>query len=302
MKLISIPEPCHENWNDMSITDKGRFCSSCSKVVVDFTNRSKASILQEYLNSDPNGEKLCGVFKNSQLDEINRDFELYTFRSKQSFQSAFVFSLMLVFGLTLFSCNSEDQKNEFEKFRVEAVGRILEDEKSSIPVVEIIDQEIVSVEEMTVGEFSIGCSVPKEVIIEKEMPLIEINQEAIKYLTMGGSVDRVHLNVDYVNYVIQEELDEYDENGNLLPNKFSLSAYPNPTVDFSHIEVKVPKDEVFNWYLISSEGKLIQSNQQLELKRGTHTIDLDLIDQPPGIYFMNLQSGSFKETVRILKN
>jgi hypothetical protein len=66
--------------------------------------------------------------------------------------------------------------------------------------------------------------------------------------------------------------------------------------------VKVPKDEVFNWYLISSEGKLIQSNQQLELKRGTHTIDLDLLDQPPGIYFMNLQSGTVKETARILKN
>lgn len=301
MKLISIPEPCHENWNDMSITDKGRFCSSCSKVVVDFTNRSKASILQEYLNSDPNGEKLCGVFKNSQLDEINRDFELYTFRSKQSFQSAFVFSLILVFGLTLFSCTSEDQKNEFEKFRIEAVGRILEDEKSSIPVVEMIEPEIVSVEEMTVGEFSIGCEAPMDVIAETEIQQIDI----IAYkdeMIMGISVGQYYVHKESAVQFIQEELDEYDENGNLLPNSFSLSAFPNPTIDFSHIEVKVPKDEVFNWYLISSEGKLIQSNQQLELKRGTHTIDLDLLDQAPGIYFMNLQSGSFKETVRILKN
>lgn len=301
MKLISIPEPCHENWNDMSITEKGRFCSSCSKVVVDFTNRSKASILQEYLNSDQNGEKLCGVFKNSQLDEINRDFELYSFRSKQSFQSAFVFSLMLVFGLTLFSCNSEDQKNEFEKFRVEAVGRILEEEKSSITEVEMIEPEIATVEELTVGEFSIGCEGPMEVIAETEIQQIDI----IAYkeeMIMGISVGQYYVHKESAVRFIQEELEEYDERGNLLPNSFSLSVYPNPTVDFSHIEVKVPKDEVFNWYLISSEGKLIQSNQQLELKRGTHTIDLDLMDQPPGIYFMNLQSGSFKETARILKN
>lgn len=300
MKLISIPEPCHENWNDMSITEKGRYCSSCSKVVIDFTNRSKASILQEYLNADPNGEKICGMFKNTQLEEINRDFEMYTFRSKKSFQSAFVFSLMLVFGLTLFSCTSEEQKNEFEKFRVEAVGRILEDEKDLTPEIEMIDPEITMVEEMTVGELLIGCEGPVEVFSGAEKP-----QEPEIYerhrITMGVPYDVIHFNNDFVQEVIQQS-EEYDERGGLLPNSFSLSAYPNPTVDYSHIEIKVPKDEVFNWYLISSDGKLIQSNQQLELKRGTHTIDLDLIDQPPGIYFMNLQSSSMKETVRILKN
>lgn len=300
MKLISIPEPCHENWNDMSITEKGRFCSSCSKVVRDFTNSSKSSILKEYLNSDPNGEKICGVFRNSQLDEINRDFELYTFRSKQSFQSAFVLSLMLVFGLTLFSCTSEDQKNEFEKFRSEAVGRILEEEKTPLPLVESIESEITKPEEVSIKEVIIACEGPKSIVVENEIPQVDII--GLQEITMGISVGRYYVNREDISQLIQEDLEEYDEKGNLLPNSFSLSAYPNPTVDFSHIEVKVPKDEVFNWYLISSEGKLIQSNQQLNLKRGTHTIDLDFIDQPPGIYFMNLQSGSFKETVRILKN
>lgn len=301
MQLISIPEPCHENWNDMSITEKGRFCSSCSKVVVDFTNRSKASILQEYLNSDPNGEKLCGVFKNSQLDEINRDFELYTFRSKQSFQSAFVFSLMVVFGLTLFSCSSEDQKNEFESFRIEAASRILEEDKNEVSEIEISESIVQIAEPAIIEEVTIGCEGPNSIIIENEKIVNELIVYEREYRTMGVPYDLIQYNRDFVLEVIQQS-EEYDEKGNLLPNSFSLSAYPNPTVDFSHIEVKVPKDEVFNWYLISSEGKLIQSNQQLELKRGTHTIDLDLLDQPPGIYFMNLQSGSFKETARILKN
>jgi hypothetical protein len=285
----------------MSITEKGRFCSSCSKVVVDFTDRSKASILQEYLNSDPNGEKICGVFKNSQLAEINRDFELYTFRSKQSFQSAFVFSLMVVFGLTLFSCTSEDQKNEFEKFRSEAVGRILDDEKSSIPVVEISENEVQFLAPIIEEEISIGCEGPEVGIVSVDKTLDELIVYEREYRTMGVPYDLIQYNRDFVLEVIQQS-EEFDEKGNLLPNSFSLSAYPNPTVDFLHIEVKVPKDEVFNWYLISSEGKLIQSNQQLELKRGTHTIDLDLLDQPPGIYFMNLQSGTVKETARILKN
>jgi hypothetical protein len=150
-------------------------------------------------------------------------------------------------------------------------------------------------------EISIGCEGPEVGIVSVDKTLDELIVYEREYRTMGVPYDLIQYNRDFVLEVIQQS-EEFDEKGNLLPNSFSLSAYPNPTVDFLHIEVKVPKDEVFNWYLISSEGKLIQSNQQLELKRGTHTIDLDLLDQPPGIYFMNLQSGTVKETARILKN
>lgn len=34
---VSIPKPCYENWNSMSIDEKGRFCSVCAKTVIDFT-------------------------------------------------------------------------------------------------------------------------------------------------------------------------------------------------------------------------------------------------------------------------
>ena len=32
-----IPNPCHEDWNKMTPEDKGRHCSVCDKVVIDFT-------------------------------------------------------------------------------------------------------------------------------------------------------------------------------------------------------------------------------------------------------------------------
>lgn len=42
---ISIPEPCHENWDSMTPTEQGKFCEACQHHVVDFTKKTDAQIL-----------------------------------------------------------------------------------------------------------------------------------------------------------------------------------------------------------------------------------------------------------------
>jgi hypothetical protein len=42
---ISIPTPCHENWDAMTPTAQGRFCGACQKEVVDFSGKTDAEIL-----------------------------------------------------------------------------------------------------------------------------------------------------------------------------------------------------------------------------------------------------------------
>lgn len=61
---ISIPQPCHEKWADMTPADKGRFCTSCQKTVIDFTRSSDREIAKA-LRSD---KHLCGRFMPLQLD------------------------------------------------------------------------------------------------------------------------------------------------------------------------------------------------------------------------------------------
>ncbi len=63
---IQVPEPCHEDWNKMTPKDKGAFCSSCEKVVVDFTKMTDRQLL-EFVEKNK-GKKTCGKFNGFQLD------------------------------------------------------------------------------------------------------------------------------------------------------------------------------------------------------------------------------------------
>ncbi|WP_298793126.1 carboxypeptidase-like regulatory domain-containing protein [uncultured Allomuricauda sp.] len=63
-KILTIPEPCSENWSAMTPTQKGAFCKSCQKEVIDFTKTSNVVLSQKLSN----GNKLCGRFKSTQLN------------------------------------------------------------------------------------------------------------------------------------------------------------------------------------------------------------------------------------------
>ncbi len=68
---ISIPKPCHENWENMAPIEKGRFCASCKKNVHDFTNSSDREIVA-ILKSE---KSVCGHVR---IDQLNRDLIIPT--------------------------------------------------------------------------------------------------------------------------------------------------------------------------------------------------------------------------------
>lgn len=69
--LLSIDKPCEKEWNSMSQSDVGRFCSHCSKSVVDFTQLTDSQVIKIL---DQNSGKLCGRLTQEQL---NRTIQIY---------------------------------------------------------------------------------------------------------------------------------------------------------------------------------------------------------------------------------
>ena len=68
---LHIPEPCQENWDQMTPADKGRFCGSCQKQVVDFSTMSDRQIAEFF--KKPSTGSVCGRFMSDQLE---REFEI----------------------------------------------------------------------------------------------------------------------------------------------------------------------------------------------------------------------------------
>lgn len=65
---LTLPQPCSENWEEMTLTEKGRFCLNCQKTVTDFSILSDRQIVEIINNSK---EQMCGRFHPQQL---NREF------------------------------------------------------------------------------------------------------------------------------------------------------------------------------------------------------------------------------------
>lgn len=64
---INIPKPCPKNWNEMIPIGNGRYCDSCRKIVVDFTQMSDDE-LRTWLAARKQ-EHVCGRLNQRQLYE-----------------------------------------------------------------------------------------------------------------------------------------------------------------------------------------------------------------------------------------
>lgn len=114
---ISIPEPCHENWDKMIPNENGRFCLSCSKTVIDFTSMLPEEIQHFFIQNQ--NQKICGRFKESQLNTVTIQIPSRVLYTQTHYPKMFLLALFIAMGTTLFSCqNKNGDKKKIDKIEV----------------------------------------------------------------------------------------------------------------------------------------------------------------------------------------
>ncbi|KUJ63386.1 hypothetical protein AR687_04365 [Flavobacteriaceae bacterium CRH] len=116
-KQITIPEPCLENWDEMTTNENGRFCLSCSKTVIDFTSMLPNEVQHFFIQNQ--NKKICGRFKKSQLDSLTIQIPSRVLYTQTHYHKMFLLALFIAMGTTLFSCQDKDgNKNRIDKIEI----------------------------------------------------------------------------------------------------------------------------------------------------------------------------------------
>ena len=93
---LSIQEPCHQDWNKMTPNERGRFCTSCSKTVIDFSTMSDTVLLQYFENL--NDSNVCGRVYTDQLERSIQPLARPRKKIAVFWQYILAFAIMLTKG------------------------------------------------------------------------------------------------------------------------------------------------------------------------------------------------------------
>jgi hypothetical protein len=298
MKYIQIQTPCSEDWNAMKPNEKGAFCQSCAKNVLDLTRMSTSEIHSVLRQNQY--ESICTRIQNRQLDALNHEYDRWSRGTRFHMQRAMVASLLIVFGLTLFSCTDEQQQKQIRDTQEKLTEIVNQKEQQtnvqssdSVHPFDVFTVDSIDIlGEVTMGEPDI--QIQEEVSQKEEIERIS----KMRHVTMGA----IAMQTVYTEYVEQiRPVIEYDAAGNQIPTTFSAKAFPNPANEQSTLELGIPVAIDANIFLYSNQGQLINPIYSGKIERGTFQQTIDFNDLEPGIYLVVIQSKALNETVRIIK-
>lgn len=308
MKNINIPKPCSENWNEMSPSQKGAFCKKCAIDVYDFTNKSGDEI-RDILTLNI-GSRVCGRINPVQLEDLNTDFSAWQMNNKQSFQRAWLFTLFVVFGMTLFSCEEDEVLNVQKLQEIGQVILINTDKSDTIEVNSTKGQIRVDPKAKNQQSTSRGLNPnPREIEMLGEMEYVEplvkgeievvetgIDTERPIYHMAGGMVA-----TDVYNEYLIERTNDRVIPESLVAEEISGRMYPNPAQNETTLKVNMPSRENTVIELVGLNGQIMRSIYNGKLKKGESEFVIDVSALDSGFYLVIIISGETKRTLKLSK-
>jgi hypothetical protein len=252
---ISIPEPCNENWDQMTPKKNGRHCSSCNKVVVDFTNMSEKEIVAFLLKN----KSACGRISAKILNKPIAYFKpvkhiKYQWPAIAAFIVAGMFSVMPSFSQTpiqkkVYNRNlaipkHPDIKSTSNTHKVDSISsakKLLSQlESHFILAGRVITKQFLNEEKQEL----IGVSTAKITISRGERKLIEIDSD--DQGNFEAKIDRKYLN-KWLNFKVEangmEENVEYHKFGKMENAQDSLQIEMQRIHYFMGAYVVIQKNE-----------------------------------------------------------
>jgi hypothetical protein len=287
-----IPTPCPEDWERMKIGLTSRFCESCTKDVIDFTNLSRQEIL-EYL-FDNQGNRTCGRILPSQLDFTRRDIVVTLHQMKKRYpRHQLPIAVLMVAGMMLAGCGGSDGSEERrvkEETKTEVRNEGDERRETVGTKTEVRNES----DEQRVKSEDSSIQLPEKPKLENTtIKAIKINSVSVEGETMGFMVmepDTLISNKRENNLLIESNTNDTISNNDKsialigeIVDENSFFRYQNMTTEtyistnFHKKSSKHKNEKIILNVLVDAEGKisditLIQSVSELLDRYATQLI------------------------------
>ncbi len=314
---LSIAEPCHENWDAMTTVEKGKFCGSCQKQVIDFSNMSDRQVAEFF--KKPTTGSVCGRFMADQLD---RSIDIPKKRIpwvKYFFQFA-----LPAFLLSLKSNSAKAQGNisvkvsEKNRKKSSAQNEQLRVGTTAIIVPDKLMGDTITMEEVVVVGKSVPThfpkspvqtllegkvAVPKDSLVKEEIRITNIDFDFNQNIISNCSSPINDTNIIMIAGGISVDWNPEKEKQKIQVIKEpivekatpSFKVYPNPISTGSNltIECKQTEEGYYRLELLNTNGQSVHQ-QEIWIDAEARILNIDIPMVAAGNYFLvlvNKKSG-----------
>lgn len=290
---------------------KGKFCSSCSKSVFDFSNKTDVEIKTILIAHKD--QKVCGHFKKTQVDRpLNLSLNTKNLPQNVSLTRTFAIALFLVFGSMLFSCKDERgnelpvniESPEMVAGMIDMPPPPVEDSVSGCQTitgdVPGDGADIIGMDEGTVdGGISyeeVYVPEPPPVKVEEPIPMATIGMIAFDPVSVNDPVaDNPMIDSSLVN-----EAKRLPEPSALNPGQ-AFRVYPNPGSGEFTIAYNLLKRSDVKIAIYNMNGALLKSVTDTKGQyEGRYRLPVNLNELPNGIYIVSLINGDKQSVERLV--
>lgn len=289
----------------MTPTEKGAFCQKCAHEVHDVTQKSNQEIRDLFRTNK--GKRTCLRMTTQQEKSMNQDYALIVESGKKQMQRAMLFSLLVVFGFTLFSCNSPEQVKEMKALQTMAKSIVISEGKTAND----LNEEDTLCAEKTEIVTEVNPIEPKleeelimlgePVIREKGIDEVEVDIKQGIYHTMGIPVHWDEVEEIEKTHVVTPIESIEKERGD-IPMEFEALTFPNPATTETRLEVKIPEStENLQIRLLGMNGRVLQMINESSSDAGIFNFTVPLQKLNPAYYLIDVRYNDKHKVVRLSK-